>query len=152
MIINQIWGGIVVNMIFELCEFIYEFCNLFGMSVVDIQVQIDKYIVEVLLFKMCSEFLDVCVEIDNFVGSLVLEVVEQVVIIELVCVLMGDCEICKVVYGIEVGLFQQIGILIIVCGFGDIGNVYKFNEFVILFQMECCEQFLCKLGKLLQLV
>ncbi|WP_284075790.1 acetylornithine deacetylase [Herbaspirillum aquaticum] len=147
---NQIRGGIAVNTIPELCEFTYEFRNLPGMSVADIQAQIDKYIAEVLLPKMRSEFPDARVEIDNFAGSPALEAVEQAAITELVRALTGDRETRKVAYGTEAGLFQQIGIPTIVCGPGDIGNAHKPNEFVTLSQMERCEQFLRKLGKSLQ--
>ncbi|MGC8016052.1 peptidase dimerization domain-containing protein, partial [Salmonella enterica] len=76
--------GIAVNTIPELCEFTYEFRNLPGMSVADIQAQIDKYIAEVLLPKMRSEFPEARVEIDNFAGSPALEAVEQAAITELV--------------------------------------------------------------------
>jgi acetylornithine deacetylase len=147
---NQIRGGIAVNTIPELCEFTYEFRNLPGMSVADIQAQIDKYIAEVLLPKMRSEFPEARVEIDNFAGSPALEAVEQAAITELVRALTGDRETRKVAYGTEAGLFQQIGIPTIVCGPGDIGNAHKPNEFVTLSQMERCEQFLRKLGKSLQ--
>lgn len=63
---------------------------------------------------------------------------------QFVCVLMVDQDKCKVVYGIEVGLFVCVGILSVVCGFGNIEQVYKLNEYVEFVQFVGCEQFLCK--------
>ena len=147
---NQIRGGIAVNTIPELCEFTYEFRNLPGMTVGDIQARIDDYVRDVLLPKMKLEFADARVEIDNFAGSPALEAAEQAAMTELVRALTGDRETRKVAYGTEAGLFQQIGIPTIVCGPGDIGNAHKPNEFVTLDQLANCEQFLRRLGKSLQ--
>ncbi|MFJ3046509.1 acetylornithine deacetylase [Herbaspirillum chlorophenolicum] len=147
---NQIRGGIAVNTIPELCEFTYEFRNLPGMTVADIQAQIDVYVRDVLLPKMKTEFADARIEIDNFAGSPALEAVEQAAITELVRALTGDRETRKVAYGTEAGLFQQIGIPTIVCGPGSIDNAHKPNEFVTLAQLDRCEQFLRKLGKSLE--
>ncbi|EJN06997.1 acetylornithine deacetylase [Herbaspirillum sp. YR522] len=147
---NQIRGGIAVNTIPELCEFTYEFRNLPGMTVEDIQAQIDNYVRDVLLPKMKLEFADARIEIDNFAGSPALEAAEQAAMTELVRALTGDRQTRKVAYGTEAGLFQQIGIPTIVCGPGDIGNAHKPNEFVTLDQLANCEQFLRRLGKSLQ--
>jgi len=147
---NQIRGGIAVNTIPELCEFTYEFRNLPGMGIGDIQAQIDQYVRDTLLPKMRAEFADARVEIDNFAGSPALEAAEQAAITELVRTLTGDRETRKVAYGTEAGLFQQIGIPTIVCGPGDINNAHKPNEFVTLAQLDHCEQFLRKLGKSLE--
>ena len=147
---NQIRGGIAVNTIPELCEFTYEFRNLPGMTVADIQAQIDVYVRDVLLPKMKAEFSDARIEIDNFAGSPALEAAEQAAITELVRTLTGDRQTRKVAYGTEAGLFQQIGIPTIVCGPGSIDNAHKPNEFVTLAQLDHCEQFLRKLGKSLE--
>lgn len=147
---NQIRGGIAVNTIPELCEFTYEFRNLPGMSVADIQARIDAYVRDTLLPKMRAEHPGADIEIDNFAGSPALEAAEQAAITELVRALTGDRQTRKVAYGTEAGLFQQIGIPTIVCGPGDIGNAHKPNEFVTLDQLARCEQFLRKLGKSMQ--
>lgn len=63
---------------------------------------------------------------------------------QFVCVLIEDNDKCKVVYGIEVGLFQCVGIFVVLCGLGNIEQVYKVNEYVEFVQFDVCDCFFVK--------
>ncbi|MCQ9328343.1 acetylornithine deacetylase [Pelistega suis] len=142
---NLIEGGIAVNTIPEACTFKYEFRNLPGIPVEEIQSKVERYVQEELLPRMQKEFPDAKVEITSNSRAPGLEASEKAAITALVRALTRDNEVRKVAYGTEAGLFEQIGIPTIVCGPGNIEQAHKPNEFISLEQLDECDNFLRKL-------
>ncbi|NOL51626.1 acetylornithine deacetylase [Pelistega suis] len=142
---NLIEGGIAVNTIPEACTFKYEFRNLPGIPVEEIQSKVERYVQEELLPRMQKEFPDAKVEITANSRAPGLEASEKAAITALVRALTRDNEVRKVAYGTEAGLFEQIGIPTIVCGPGNIEQAHKPNEFISLEQLDECDNFLRKL-------
>ena len=144
---NQIQGGIAVNTIPELCEFVYEFRNLPGMSSDGIQAQVDAYVKNELLPRMQREFADARIDVVKGASAPAFEATEDAAITQLVRALTADQDKRKVGYATEAGLFQNIGIPTVVCGPGSIEQAHKPNEYVGIAQLEACERFLRKIGQ-----
>lgn len=144
---NQIQGGIAVNTIPELCEFVYEFRNLPGMSSDGIQAQVDAYVKNELLPCMQREFADARIDVVKGASAPAFEATEDEAITQLVRALTADQDKRKVGYATEAGLFQNIGIPTVVCGPGSIEQAHKPNEYVDIAQLEACERFLRKIGQ-----
>lgn len=144
---NQIQGGIAVNTIPELCEFVYEFRNLPGMSSDGIQAQVDAYVKNELLPRMQREFADARIDVVKGASAPAFEATEDAAITQLVRALTADQDKRKVGYATEAGLFQNIGIPTVVCGPGSIEQAHKPNEYVDIAQLETCERFLRKIGQ-----
>ena len=144
---NQIQGGIAVNTIPELCEFVYEFRNLPGMSSDGIQAQVDAYVKNELLPRMQREFADARIDVVKGASAPAFEATEDEAITQLVRALTADQDKRKVGYATEAGLFQNIGIPTVVCGPGSIEQAHKPNEYVDIAQLEACERFLRKIGQ-----
>lgn len=144
---NLIQGGIAVNTIPDACEFSYEFRNLPGMAPRDIQADIQRYVSDILLPKMRSEFAEARIDIETGPSAPGLETSEQEAITQLVRALTRDKATRKVAYGTEAGLFQGMGIPTVVCGPGHIVQAHKPDEFVALDQLASCEAFLRRVGQ-----
>ena len=144
---NRITGGIAVNTIPELCEFDYEFRNLPGMRVDDIQALVEKYVREELEPRMQREFSQARIEIEAGASAPSMSASEEAAITQLVRALTADQNKRKVAYGTEAGLFQNAGVPTVVCGPGSIEQAHKPNEFVELTQLNACEKFLRKVGQ-----
>ncbi|WP_081679754.1 acetylornithine deacetylase [Acidovorax sp. JHL-9] len=147
---NKISGGIAANTIPELCEFVYEFRNLPGMSPDGIHAKIESYIHDELLPKMRQDYADARIEIEAGAAGPALEASEQEIITKLVRALTNDSAIAKVSYGTEGGQFQNAGFPAVVCGPGSIEQAHKPDEFIETSQLDACEEFLRKLAGSLQ--
>ncbi|TDK50039.1 acetylornithine deacetylase [Antarcticimicrobium luteum] len=71
---------------------------------------------------------------------------------DLVARLVGANGAHVVPFGTEAGLFQKLGLSVVVCGPGSIEQAHKPDEFVSLDQMQACLDMLEKLGKSAALV
>ncbi|WER44512.1 acetylornithine deacetylase [Cupriavidus sp. WKF15] len=141
---GTIQGGIALNTIPALCEFVFEFRNLPGVDPEALFARIAAYANDVLLPGMRAEHADSDLVISKIAAAPSLDVAEQAAITQLVRALTGDRETSKVAYGTEAGLFQRAGIPAVVCGPGDIQQAHKPDEFVSLDQLAACEAFLHK--------
>lgn len=141
---GTIQGGIAINTIPALCEFVFEFRNLPGVDPKAIISRIQSYAGDVLLPRMRGEHADADLVITEIAAAPSLDAAEQDAITKLVRALTGDRDINKVAYATEAGLFQQMGVPAVVCGPGDIQQAHKPDEFVALDQLEACEKFLRK--------
>ncbi|CAG9171916.1 acetylornithine deacetylase [Cupriavidus respiraculi] len=141
---GTIQGGIALNTIPALCEFVFEFRNLPGVDPEAIFSRIQAYANDVLLPRMRAEHADASLSLSKIAAAPSLDAAEQDAITQLVRALTGDSAISKVAYGTEAGLFQRAGIPAVVCGPGDIQNAHKPDEFVALDQLAACEAFLHK--------
>ncbi|SPD64352.1 Acetylornithine deacetylase [Cupriavidus taiwanensis] len=141
---GTIQGGIALNTIPALCEFVFEFRNLPGVDPEAIYARIQAYANDVLLPKMRAEHADAGLTLSKIAAAPSLDVAEQEAITQLVRALTADRDTNKVAYGTEAGLFQRAGIPAVVCGPGDIQQAHKPDEFVALEQLAACEAFLHK--------
>ncbi|WP_444633784.1 acetylornithine deacetylase [Cupriavidus oxalaticus] len=141
---GTIQGGIALNTIPALCEFVFEFRNLPGVDPEAIYARIHAYASDVLLPKMRAEHADAGLTLSKIAAAPSLDVAEQAAITQLVRALTADRDTNKVAYGTEAGLFQRAGIPAVVCGPGDIQQAHKPDEFVALEQLAACEGFLHK--------
>ena len=57
---------------------------------------------------------------------------------ELISSLTGDNSRQVVSFGTEAGLFQEIGIITVVCGPGSIEQAHKIDEFIVLDELKKC--------------
>lgn len=144
---NQIQGGIAVNTIPELCEFVYEFRNLPGMSAEGVQAQVQAYVTNELLPRMQREHAEARIDIEAGATAPPLEASEDAAITQLVRALTTDQHQRKVAYATEAGLFHNIGIPTVVCGPGSIEQAHKANEYVEIDQLQACERFLRRVGQ-----
>ncbi|QIL79135.1 acetylornithine deacetylase [Diaphorobacter sp. HDW4A] len=144
---NQIQGGIAINTIPDLCEFVYEFRNLPGMSAERIQSEVDAYVQTELLPRMRKEFADARIDIEIGANAPAFDASEDAAITQLVRALTADQHKRKVAYATEAGLFLNMGIPTVVCGPGSIEQAHKPNEYVDIEQLESCERFLRKIGQ-----
>lgn len=142
---GTIKGGIALNTIPALCEFVFEFRNLPGVDPDAIFAQIQAYAHDTLLPQMQRENPAAAIEFQQIASAPSLDASEQAAITQLVRALTDDTAKRKVAYGTEAGLFQRAGIPSVVCGPGDIEQAHKANEFVTLTQIAQCESFLRKL-------
>ena len=141
---GTIQGGIALNTIPALCEFVFEFRNLPGVDPEAIFARIQEYANGVLLPKMRAEHADAGLTLAKIAAAPSLDAAEADAITQLVRALAADRDTNKVAYGTEAGLFQRAGIPAVVCGPGDIQQAHKPDEFVALDQLEACEAFLHK--------
>jgi len=149
---GTIQGGIALNTIPALCEFVFEFRNLPGVDPETIFARIQSYANDVLLPKMRAEHADAGLVISRIAAAPSLDAAEQEAITQLVRALTGDRDTGKVAYATEAGLFQRAGIPTVVCGPGDIQQAHKADEFVALDQLAACEAFLHKVIDSLRVV
>ena len=66
---------------------------------------------------------------------------------DLVAALTGGNSVGLVPFGTEAGLFQGLGIDVVVCGPGSIGEAHKPDEFVSRAQMAECLRMMERLGE-----
>ncbi|MEN3363591.1 MAG: acetylornithine deacetylase [Burkholderiales bacterium] len=138
-------GGIAVNTIPSLCEFVFEFRNLPGVDASPIYQQIVDFAQGTLVPKMRRTHAEADITFEKISTAPPLDAAEQAAITELVRALRRDNDIRKVAYATESGLFQAAGIPSILVGPGNIEQAHKANEFVELEQLAQCEAFLQKL-------
>ena len=142
---GTISGGIALNTIPALCEFVFEYRNLPGVDADGIFQRIQQYATDELIPKMQKEHPNAGIEFKRIAAAPALDASEQDAITQLVRALTKDTDKRKVAYGTEAGQFQRAGVPSIVCGPGNIEQAHKPNEFVSLEQIAQCESFLRKL-------
>lgn len=125
-------GGNVFNIILDKVEFVFEYCFLFGIDLVGVFDEVKCYVEQEVLLQMQIEGVQGCIEFEMLMVYLGMSMLFDDLLVSLVLCIFGSECVCKVGFGIEGGLFGQVGMLVVICGFGDIIYVYKFNEFVIL--------------------
>ncbi|MGY8526946.1 acetylornithine deacetylase [Paracidovorax citrulli] len=141
---GTIQGGIALNTIPALCEFVFEYRNLPGVDPEAILARVQRYAFDELLPRMRGEHPDAALTIERIAAAPSLDAAEQDAITQLVRGLTGDRDISKVAYATEAGLFQRAGIPAVVCGPGDIQQAHKADEYVEVEQLAACERFLHK--------
>lgn len=142
---NVISGGIALNIIPALTEFLFEFRNLPKVDPESIIQQIKLYVEQTLLNKMQQAHPGTKIEIESIGDVPAFEASEDATITQLARALYNEKRILKVSYATEAGIFQQANIPTIVCGPGSIEQAHKPNEFVTIAEMTKYQDFLSRL-------
>ncbi len=142
---NMINGGIAVNTIPAVCEFMFEFRHLPQVSAKAIREQIENYIQQELLPNIQNEFAQGSIEFEHMASVPAFETDMQSAVTKQLLTLSNQKEINKVAYATEAGLFEKAQIPTIICGPGSIEQAHRANEFVSLDQLALCEKFLLRM-------
>ena len=138
-------GGTAINMVPHECTFDFEFRYLPGDDPDALLAKIRAFIDNELHPRMHAIDPTTGVdwrELSAFPG---LDNSEQADIVALAQALSGNKDIGKVSFGTEASLFQQAGIVSVICGPGATEQVHKANEFVTLDQITQCAAFMRRL-------
>ncbi len=108
--------------------------------------RLNDYIDRVLLPQMraVDPHADIFTEVIGEVEGL--EPVEDNMARQIVAELTGDNRADVVPFGTEAGIFQGLGMDVVVCGPGSIEQAHKADEFVSVAQLDRCIDMLGKLG------
>ncbi len=142
---NLIEGGNAVNTIPQDCHFSYEFRNLPGLAPEQLQAEVARHALDVLLPRMQREYPQAGIRFERGPAAPGLDASEAAAITQLVRALTRDPSVRKVAYGTEAGLFQGIGIPTVVCGPGSIEQAHQADEYVEREQLDQCDRFLRRL-------
>ena len=144
--VGVIEGGVMLNIVPELCVFEYEFRHLPADDPGLLQDRFEGFVRQRLEPRMHAIAPDTgfSFEVKSEFPPLDTRADEEVV--RLAKHLAGRNDHAKVAYGTEAGLFQRTAnIPTIVCGPGSIEQAHKPDEFVTLQQIDKCEAFMQRL-------
>ena len=144
--VGVIEGGVMLNIVPELCTFEYEFRHLPADDPGLLQDRFEGFVRQRLEPRMHAIAPDTgfSFEVKSEFPPLDTRADEEVV--RLAKHLAGRNDHAKVAYGTEAGLFQRTAnIPTIVCGPGSIEQAHKPDEFVTLQQIDKCEAFMQRL-------
>src|SRR6201999_4480066 len=110
-----IQGGIAVNTVPALCEFVFEYRTLPGVDSQKVIERIEAYARETLVPEMRKVAPHASIDFTQRSSSPSLEASEQDAVTRLVRALTADQGVHKVAYGTEAGLFQRAGIPSVIC-------------------------------------
>lgn len=134
--VGRIDGGTARNVIAKTCSVEWEMRPVRAGDGASVKANLEAYIRQELLPEMRAicEDADIVTEIIGEVEGL--EVMSENEARDIVCSLTGS-ELCDVVsFGTEAGLFQSLGMSVVVCGPGSIEQAHKADEFVSLNQLQ----------------
>lgn len=145
--IGRITGGIAHNVIVEKAEVDWEFRPVQQSDFDFVKSQIEDYVETELLPAMRAIYpgADITTEVMGEVAGL--EPMDQNAIRDLIVALTGANGVDVVPFGTEAGLFQQMGMDVVVCGPGSIAQAHKPDEFICTGQLSQCLTLLEKLAK-----
>lgn len=145
--IGRISGGVAHNVIAGKAEVDWEMRPVQDGDADFVKRDIETYVATELLPAMqaiCADA-DVVTEILGEVAGL--EVMPENAARDLVAGLVGANGADVVPFGTEAGLFQAMGMSVVVCGPGSIDQAHKPDEFVSLDQLQSCLGMLDRLGR-----
>ncbi|MFN0264356.1 acetylornithine deacetylase [Tepidamorphus sp. 3E244] len=145
--VGRIQGGNARNTIAGVCTVDWEMRPVRNDDAVFVKSSIEAFRDEVLLPQMRK----VCPDADIFthvIGEVCgLEPADDNEARAILSKLLGDDTADVVPFGTEAGLFQEIGMSVVVCGPGSINQAHKPDEYVALEQLQQCLDMLEGLGE-----
>lgn len=147
--VGRISGGIVHNIIAGKAEVDWEMRPVQDSDANFVKDHLQAYVTQDLLPAMraiCPDA-DIVTEVIGEIAGL--QVMDQNTARDLVARLLGTNGSDVVSFGTEAGLFQKMGMSVVVCGPGSIEQAHKPDEFVSLDQLSTCLNMLDKLGQTL---
>ena len=147
--IGAIRGGVAHNVIAGKAEVDWEMRPVQNSDVDFVKGAVAGFIESELLPAMRAVHPEADIETEVIGEVAGLEVLDNNAARDLVMALIGANGADVVPFGTEAGLFQEMGISVVVCGPGSIEQAHKPDEFVSIEQMESCIAMLEKLGETL---
>ncbi len=142
---GAIKGGTAVNIVPNLCEFVFEIRNIPEIRAEELADEIRQYAFKTLEPRMKEIDPKSGFEIRAAASVPAFDMNNADPAVEFVMALSGANTAEKVSFATEAGLFQNIGIPTVVCGPGSITQAHKPNEYVSVDQMTKCENFMDRL-------
>lgn len=145
--IGRVSGGVAHNVIAGKAEVDWEMRPVVDADRAFVKQAIEAFVEGELLPSMRA----VCAQADirtEVIGEVVgLEPMDDNALRDLVAGLLGANGADVVPFGTEAGLFQNLGMSVVVCGPGSIEQAHKPDEFVTLDQLSACLDLLERLGQ-----
>lgn len=144
--VGTIEGGSARNVIAKNCSIDWEIRPVDPQDSEDIKRGLSDYCSDTLLPEMQKVYPDADIRME-IVGEVAgLQIADENEARDIVCALTGNDQCDVVAFGTEAGLFQEIGMSVVVCGPGSIVQAHKPDEFVSLDQMDQCLKMLERLS------
>ncbi len=143
--VGRIAGGVAPNVIAGTAEVEWETRPVRSEDHTYVKEAMARYIQETLLPTMQDVYPDASVDTDIIGEVEGLEPMDQNAARDLVFSLTGSNSAEVVPFGTEAGLFQSLGMSVVVCGPGSIEQAHKPDEFIEVGQLEACLEMLNRL-------
>ena len=150
--VGRIAGGVAHNVIAGKAEVDWEMRPVQDADMEFVKQAVAEYVERELLPGMRAICADASIETEVIGEVAGLMPMDDNAARDLVSRLVGANGAHVVPFGTEAGLFQKLGMSVVVCGPGSIDQAHKPDEFVSLDQMQACLDMLEKLGKSAALV
>lgn len=143
--IGRLSGGVAHNVIASRAELDWEMRPVQDSDRLFVKREMARCCTEDLLPEMRATFPEAMIE-TLVVGEVPgLEPMPENDARDLVMALTGENDAGLVAYGTEAGLFQEMGMSVVICGPGHIEQAHKADEFVSIAELEKCLAFLDRL-------
>lgn len=140
-------GGSVHNVIAPKAQVDWEMRPVQHSDADFVKSRLHAYCHEVLLPKMLAVCPDASIETEVIGEVTGLVPTSENEAKQIVAELTGEQDAHLVPFGTEGGIFQNLGMDVVICGPGSIQQAHKADEFVAINQLERCNQMLAKLFK-----
>lgn len=144
--IGSLRGGVAHNVIAGKAELEWETRPVQRGDLAFVKDAIAAYVAQELLPAMRAVYPEASIETEVIGETPGLEVLDENAARDLVAGLVGANGSDVVPFGTEAGLFQEMGMSVVVCGPGSIDQAHKPDEFVSVDQLAACLTMLDKLG------
>lgn len=145
--IGSLRGGVAHNVIAGKAELEWETRPVQRADFPFVRDAMADYVAKELLPAMRAVYPEASIETDVIGETPGLEVLDENAARDLVAGLVGANGSDVVPFGTEAGLFQEMGMSVVVCGPGSIDQAHKPDEFVSVDQLAACLTMLDKLGR-----
>ncbi|WP_176248836.1 MULTISPECIES: acetylornithine deacetylase [unclassified Sulfitobacter] len=145
--IGRIQGGHAHNVIVGKAEVDWEFRPVQTSDLRFVKDAMEAFVEQDLLPQMRAVYPQADISTETLGEVVGLEPMTENAARDLVAGLLGANSAGVVPFGTEAGIFQQMGMDVIVCGPGSIAQAHKPDEFVSLDQLEVCLGMLERLGQ-----
>lgn len=144
--IGRVQGGHAHNVIVGKAEVDWEFRPVQDSDMRFVKSTMEAFVTDELLPQMRAVYPQADITMETVGEVPGLEPMTENAARDLMATLLGANSAGVVPFGTEAGLFQQMGMDVILCGPGSIAQAHKPDEFVSLDQLELCLNMLERLG------
>ena len=145
--VGVLHGGVAPNVIPDHAEVEWDTRPVRAEDLAYVKDAITRFAEDILLPEMRSVSPDAGIELEVIGEVEGLEPMEENAARDLVTELTGVNSTDVVAFGTEAGLFQAIGMSVVVCGPGSIEQAHKADEFIAISELDACLGMLKKLGR-----
>lgn len=136
--VGRIEGGMARNVVAKHCSIDWEIRPVEPQDSSDIKQSMKDYCDQTLLPEMRSVYPDADIRME-IVGEVAgLQIADENEARDIMCALTGQSDCDVVAFGTEAGLYQEIGMSVVVCGPGSITQAHKPDEFISLEELDKC--------------